>query len=93
MKPTMRAAVTTALVLLAASQSASAQVYGSLANFDAVNDTGYVAHGFEIRIEDSSFDHTKIQSIFGYDRDFGVPPDSVVRYGAPRCRTSRAWAC
>lgn len=83
MKPTLRASVTTALLLLAASQSASAQVYGSLANFDAVNDTGYVAHGFEIRIEDSSFDHTKIQSIFGYDRDFGVPPQSVVRYGAP----------
>lgn len=60
-----------------------AQVYGSLANFDAVNDTGQTAHGFEIRIEDASFHRSSLVSVFGLDRDFGVPPSSVQRYGAP----------
>ncbi len=62
---------------------AQAQVYGSLANFDSVNDTGEVAHGFEIEIDDPSFDRSKLSSIFGLDRNFGVPPASVERYGAP----------
>ena len=62
---------------------ASAQVYGSLANFDVVNDSGHDCHGFEIEIEDASYDQSKIMSVFGLDRDFGVPPTSVVRYGAP----------
>ena len=75
-------AVAVSLVALGASP-ARAQVYGSLANFDAVNDTGQVAHGFEIDIEDPSYDHTKIYSVFGLDRNFGVPPTSVERYGAP----------
>jgi hypothetical protein len=62
---------------------AGAAVYGSLANFDVVNDTGEIAHGFEIDINDPTYDHTKLQSIFGLDRNFGVPPASVERYGAP----------
>lgn len=62
---------------------ASAQVYGSLANFDAVNDTGETAHGFEIQIEDPNYDRSQLASIFGLDRNFGVPPTSVERYGAP----------
>lgn len=72
-----------AAACLAPCAPAIAQVYGSLANFDAVNDTGYTAHGFEIRIEDSSYDRSKIYSVFGLDRNFGVPPETVVRYGAP----------
>lgn len=70
----------------AVSLPAAAQVYGSLANFDAVNDTGYKAHGFEIRIDDPRYgdpNSNLISSIFGYDRNFGVPNESVVRYGAP----------
>ena len=56
----------------------------SLGNFDVVNDTGHTAHGFEIEIEDSSYDHPGvISSIFGLDRNFGVPAASVERYGAP----------
>lgn len=64
---------------------AHAGVIGTLANFDVVNDTGHPAYGFEIEIEDSSFDHTKITSVFGYDRNFGLPggPGSVVRFGVP----------
>lgn len=72
-----------AAALALAAAPAAAQVYGSLANFDAVNDTGYRAHGFEIEIEDPSYDRSKIYSVFGLDRNFGVPPTSVERYGAP----------
>lgn len=77
-----RTATVAALVTLLAAP-AHAQVFGSLANFDAVNDTGHTSHGFEIKIEDSSFHKSSIYSVFGLDRNFGVPPQSVVRYGAP----------
>ena len=82
----MQIFIRTALAVAAGVFGASpamASVYGSLANFDAVNDTGEIGHGFEIDIEDASFDHTKITSVFGLDRNFGVPPTSVERYGAP----------
>jgi hypothetical protein len=60
---------------------ASASTYGPLANFDVVNDTGSETHGFEIEIEDSSFDHTRIPDTFGgLGRGF---PSTVERYGAP----------
>jgi len=65
---------------------ASAGIVGPLANFDVVNDTGQPAYGFEIEIDDPSFDHTKLTSIFGYDRVFSfVSPDpgAVVRFGRP----------
>jgi PEP-CTERM motif len=63
-----------------------AGVFGSLGNFDTVNDTGKPAYGFEIDIEDPSFDHSKITSVFGYDRVFSfISPDpgAVVRFGKP----------
>lgn len=82
-RPTPLALAAAASLLTLAAPAALAQVYGSLANFDAVNDTGHVAHGFEIRIEDSSFHRSSIYSVFGLDRNFGVPPTSVERYGAP----------
>ncbi len=63
-----------------------AQVFGSLANFDVVNNTGKPAYGFEIEIEDPFFDHTKIASVFGLNRSFGFVaagnPLAVVRYGS-----------
>lgn len=71
------------VIALILSSPATAQVYGSMANFDAVNDTGGDCQGFEIEIDDPSYDHTKLISIFGLDRNFGVPPTSVERYGAP----------
>ena len=42
------------LAMLAAPIGARAQlatIYGSLGNFDVVNDTGHDAHGFEIQLE------------------------------------------
>jgi hypothetical protein len=84
-KLTAIAAAIVAIAGIAASQSAGATVYGSLANFDIVNDTGRPAYGFEIEFEDSSFSKSQITSIFGYDRDFGLAggPGAVVRFGTP----------
>jgi hypothetical protein len=75
-----------AMVALSIAGRASAGVVGPLANFDVVNDTGQPAYGFEIEIDDPSFDHTMLSSIFGYDRVFSfVSPDpgAVVRFGKP----------
>ena len=83
MRPATRISLLVASIFAVAAYPSHAGVFGSLANFDAVNDTGHEAHGFEIDIEDPLFDHSKIQSVFGLDRNFGVPPTSVERYGAP----------
>lgn len=75
-----------AITALGTPLAAGASVIGSLANFDVVNDTGKPAYGFEIEIEDPSFDHTKLQSVFGYDRVFpsvSQDPGAVVRFGKP----------
>jgi len=74
------------VALVSVSVPAHAAVFGSLGNFDTVNDTGMPAYGFEIDIEDASFDHTKITSVFGYNRVFSfISPDpgAVVRFGKP----------
>lgn len=79
-------AAAAAALLLPLTAPAAASTFGSLANFDVVNDTGHTAYGFEIEIEDSAYDHAgTISSVFGYDRDFGLPggPGAVVRYGKP----------
>jgi hypothetical protein len=86
-RPIMRKTTlcTAATAIAFGSPLASAGIIGSLANFDVVNDTGKPAYGFEIEIDDPSFDHTKLTSVFGYDRNFGLPggPGAVVRYGVP----------
>ncbi len=80
-------AAAAAAVLLALAVPAAATTFGSLANFDVVNDTGHTAYGFEIEIEDPAYDHAgMISSVFGYDRVFSfISPDpgAVVRYGKP----------
>lgn len=56
--------------------------FGSLANFDVVNDTGWTAHGFEIELE--GIDRAHISDVFGLNRDFGTgSPGDVERYGIP----------
>ncbi len=78
---------TAAAVLLVVVLPASASTFGSLANFDVVNDTGHNAYGFEIEIEDLRYDHAgTISSVFGLDRVFSfISPDpgAVVRFGKP----------
>jgi hypothetical protein len=54
-------------------------IFGSLGNFDAVNDTGSVAHGFEIELE--GLHAVDVTDTFGgAGRGF---PTTVERYGAP----------
>ena len=77
LRPTgLAAALAIALLQLAAPVAAS--TYGSLANFDVMNETGHEAHGFEIESEDASFDSSRILSIFGKNRSFGGVANYVV---------------
>ena len=76
-----------AFTTLAMPGSASASVFGSLGNFDVVNDTGHTAHGFEIELEDLHLGD--VSDVFGgpgrgfpTGRGFN-PANSVERYGAP----------
>jgi len=69
-----------ALLLPAAAQAAA--TFGSLANFDSVNDSGKTAHGFEIDLE--GLDKSRITDVFGLNRNFGTAsPGDVERYGLP----------
>lgn len=59
--------------------ASAASIFGSLGNFDAVNNTGRVAHGFEIDLEGLHL--ADITDTFGgAGRGF---PTTVERYGAP----------
>jgi hypothetical protein len=74
--------VTAAMLAASFPLLAQASTFGSLANFDAVNDTGATAHGFEIELE--GIDRSHIADVFGLNRNFGTPsPGDVERYGMP----------
>ena len=82
---TLSALAAACAALLLAAQPAAASTFGSLANFDAVNDTGHTAHGFEIEFE--GLDKRDITNVFGLNRNFGTPsPGDVERYGLPVIR-------
>ncbi|MDT9002001.1 PEP-CTERM sorting domain-containing protein [Paucibacter sp. APW11] len=73
---------TTAGLLLMPTLVLATSTFGSLANFDAVNDTGRTAHGFEIELE--GIDRSQISDVFGLNRNFGTAsPGDVERYGLP----------
>lgn len=67
------------VLAVAPAAATAASVFGSLGNFDAVNDTGKTAHGFEIELE--GLHASDILDTFG-GPGRGFPPD-VERYGAP----------
>jgi hypothetical protein len=70
------------LALMALPGWSAASTFGSLANFDTVNDTGSTAHGFEIELE--GIDKSNITDVFGLNRNFGTAsPGDVERYGLP----------
>ncbi len=75
------------LLLLMGTASSQAQgiAYGSINNFDTVNDTGHECHGFEIEIEDCH--STDVSYTYNYNH-YGVPEitedNSVV--GHPKCK-------
>lgn len=74
-------------VLAAMPQVGAASVIGYLGNFDVINDTGSMAHGFEIELE--GLHSSDITDTFGGPgRGFPTgrgydPATSVQRYGAP----------
>lgn len=76
-----------AVSLAMAPSAGSAAVIGFLGNFDVINDTGSVAHGFEIELE--GLHSNQITDTFGgVGRGFPSgrgfdPATSVQRYGAP----------
>ncbi len=85
--------IMSSLLIFALSPSARAGVaYGTLNNFDCVNDTGVEAHGFEIELDD--LHSTDITYTYDYNH-YGVPgitqdntdpahPRVFVRYAATR---------
>ncbi len=66
------AALMAAILSLAPAASHASIAYGSINNFDTVNDTGHECHGFEIEIEDCH--STDITYTYNYNH-----------YGTPRC--------
>ena len=85
--PTTLFTALAAMTVVLVPAAATASVFGSLGNFDVVNDTGHTAHGFEIELEDLHLGD--ISDVFGGPgRGFPTgrgynPANSVVRYGAP----------
>ncbi|MDE1999287.1 MAG: PEP-CTERM sorting domain-containing protein [Burkholderiales bacterium] len=74
--------VTASLTALLPTATQAVPTFGSLANFDVVNDTGRTAHGFEIDLE--GIDKSRISDVFGLNRNFGTAsPGDVERYGLP----------
>ena len=57
-------------VLFAGLKARASIAYGSINNFDTVNDTGHLCHGFEIEIEDCRT--TDITYTYNYNH-YGVP--------------------
>ena len=74
--PSLGVLLTAAVVITG---PASASTIGTLGNFDAVNDTGSVAHGFEIDLEGISVSDVT-DTFGGPGRGF---PTTVERYGSP----------
>jgi hypothetical protein len=86
-------ALVATLLILSLSPSANASVaFGTLNNFDCVNDTGVEAHGFEIELDDVR--STDITYTYDYNH-YGIPkitqdntdpahPKVTIRYAATR---------
>lgn len=78
------ASASVAALLLSATASRASIAWGSINNFDTVNDTGHECHGFEIELEDCH--STDITYTYNYNH-YGTPKitqdDSVA--GHPRC--------
>jgi hypothetical protein len=72
-------ALLTSTAMFVAGPAGATSIFGSLGNFDAVNDTGSIAHGFEIELEGLHVEDIT-DTFGGAGRGF---PTTVERYGAP----------
>jgi hypothetical protein len=87
-----------ALALVSFSPARAVVMYGALSNFDAINDTGVTAHGFEIELDGCST--SDVSSFFGapYNRygDPVVTPSPtggvIVRYASLYDSATQIWA-
>lgn len=87
-----------ALALVSFSPAHAVTMYGALSNFDAINDTGSTAHGFEIELDGCS--PSDVSYFFGapYNRygDPTVTPNGtggvIVRYASTYDSNTQTWA-
>ena len=84
MKPFTRTFFSFATLTALATGPASAGVFGSLANFDAINDTGVIARGFEIELH--GITKSEISDVFGLNRNSAHP--LLATSSATVCRPS-----
>jgi hypothetical protein len=92
-------AVTLGSLMLAAGISNASTAYGTINNFDTVNDTGVECHGFEIEIEDlhsQDITYTYDWNHYGTPRiteDSANPlhPKVIIRYASAKT-TNGTWA-
>ena len=91
--------VVAALFALASAPAQASIAYGSINNFDTVNDTGHECHGFEIEIEDCH--STAITYTYNYNH-YGVPhitednsvaghPKTIIRWESKK-NANGTWA-
>jgi hypothetical protein len=86
-----------ALAIVSFSPARAVTMYGALGNFDAINDTGTTAHGFEIELDGCS--PSDVSYWFGapYNR-FGdpvvipTPTGAIVRYASSYDSGTQTWA-
>lgn len=91
-QPRWAAFAASALLAFAPGTSRASIAYGSINNFDTVNDTGHECHGFEIELEDCH--STDITYTFDYNHygtskiteDNSIPghPKTIIRWAAKR---------
>lgn len=72
-------AITAVIALSSSAAFAAPIIYGSLGNFDVINDTGQSTNGFEIELE--GIKPGEVVYTFGDDR--AIPPTLYIRYGKP----------
>jgi len=95
----LRALLLSLLLPFSAGSARASIAYGSINNFDTVNDTGHECHGFEIELEDCH--STDITYTYNYNH-YGVPeitednsvaghPKCVIRW-ASRKNADGSWA-
>jgi hypothetical protein len=99
MRPWIKSCCAASLLVLAATRAQASIAYGTINNFDTVNDTSNVCHGFEIELDDChsaditycySYNHYGTPSIT--EDTISVPghTNCIVRYAA--FYTNGAWS-
>ena len=90
MKPFLKASACLALALAATAPDTRASIaYGTINNFDTVNDTGHEAHGFEIELDDCR--SSDISYTFDWNH-YGTPSITEDNSNPGHPKTTIRWA-